>query len=53
MVHIERLKLALTRPQGELMAPRSDSLQDLQYILDHLLEFLENSQYANRPEKKI
>jgi hypothetical protein len=34
------------------MAPSSDFPQDPQYILDHQLEFLENSQYACHPVKK-
>jgi hypothetical protein len=52
-VHIQTMKSALTYPQGEQMAPSFDSPQDLQYILDHLMEFLENSQYADHPETKI
>jgi len=47
------MKLSLTHPQGEQMAPSSDSPQGPQHILDHLLEFLKNSQYANHPGTKI
>ena len=46
------MKLALTYPQGEQMAPSSDSPRGPQHILDHLLEFLKNSQYANHPGTK-
>jgi hypothetical protein len=47
------MKFALTPPQEEQMAPSSDSPQGPQHILDHLLEFPKNSQYANHPGTKI